>query len=128
MESTSGARRGPRRAATYGPAWLEFRDWYRTRPWLPWRCVWCWRGPRPANPIQLNHLTDAMPDPDRPAWWQVAPMCKRCHGWETRLTRWLYGAWPYRRDRYAHYRVTLGVPAVAVLLVLLAVAVPLAVA
>ncbi len=108
---------------TYGPVWMSFRTWYRGRWWLPWRCVWCWRGSRPGNPIQLNHLTYRMPDPDRPAWWQVAPMCRRCHEQETRLTRWLFGEWPYRRDRSAHYWVTFGVPAAVVLLLVLAISV-----
>lgn len=94
---------------TYGPTWLAFRDWYRAQLWLPWRCWWCLAGPRRGNPIQLNHLTYADPDPNWPAWWHVVPMCLRCHEWETALTRYLFGDYPYRRTRNAHYWVTFGV-------------------
>jgi hypothetical protein len=94
---------------TYGPEWLAFREWYLSRWWTRHRCFWCrtrgtggWHG----NPIQLNHLTYA--GGDVPRWWQVKPLCKRCHTVETAVTRWLRPRLPYRWRSRAHYLVTYG--------------------
>lgn len=95
----------------YGERWREFRRWYFGHPWTLKRCLWCLARPRPVNALQLNHLTYRMADPSRPALWQVAPMCKRCHDWETWLTRLAFGEGRRRAHAgTAHYWVTLGVP------------------
>jgi hypothetical protein len=94
---------------TYGPVWRQFREWYFNHPYTIKRCVWCLARPRPVTVLQLNHLTYRMPDPDWPAWWQVVPLCDRCHEWETWLTRRLFGEGWHRNTPYAHYYVTFGV-------------------
>ncbi len=108
----------------YGERWREFRRWYFAHPWTLKRCIWCLAKPRPVTALQLNHLTYRMADPSWPALWQVVPMCKRCHDWETRLTNLLFGEGRKRTHAgSAHYWATFGVPGIAwgiVLLVLLA--------
>lgn len=92
---------------TYGPDWYAFRRWYFTRWWLRKRCFWCRRKPHPVTALQLNHLNYTRGD--RPGWWQVRPMCRRCHRVETTLVRWLRPRLSPRRRRRAHYLVTFGV-------------------
>jgi hypothetical protein len=99
---------------TYGPRWKAFRRWYFDHPYTLKRCVWCLVRPRPVTALQLNHLTYRMADPSWPALWQVVPMCKRCHDWETWLTGLVFGEGRRRTHAgTAHYWVTLGVPALA---------------
>jgi hypothetical protein len=106
---------------TYGPTWVAFRRWYFDHPRTIKFCVWCLTRPRPIRALQLNHLTYRMVNPDWPELWQVAPMCKRCHDWETWLTQRLFGEGRNRITPNAHYYVTFGAILVGWLPVLLVV-------
>lgn len=92
---------------TYGADWRRTRRRYLRSRWTRKRCFWCrTRGDR-TNPIELNHLTYARGD--RPRWWQVKPLCRRCHAVETFVTRVVRVFLPWSMKTRAHYLVTYGV-------------------
>lgn len=98
-------RRDDEPELTYGADWRETRQRYLASRWTRKRCFWCrTRGGRKTNPIELNHLTYARGD--RPRWWQVKPLCRRCHGVETVTTRVVRVFLPWNWKARAHYVVT----------------------
>ena len=79
----------------YGPAQLEWKalkaKYWRSRWTLFRRCLWCRKGHAPGEQLELNHLA-YWPTKIRVGWVPLlflVPLCSRCHGIETRLTRWL---------------------------------------
>lgn len=92
---------------TYGTAWVRTRTRYHASRWTRKRCFWCHtRGDR-GNGIELNHLTYRRGD--RPWFWQVKPLCRRCHRIETVVTRVVRPLLPWSgafAKTRAHYVVT----------------------
>lgn len=92
---------------TYGRDWQRTRNRYHASRWTRKRCFWCRTRGKRDNPIELNHLTYRRGD--RPRWWQVRPLCRRCHKIETNVTRVVRVVLPWTGPvgkRNAHYVVT----------------------
>jgi hypothetical protein len=77
----------------YGPQQREWRElkarYWRSRWTLFRRCLWCRKGHAPGEQLELNHLT-YWTTRFKVGWVPLlflVPLCSRCHGIETKLTR-----------------------------------------
>ncbi len=67
----------PRRSSsTYPPNWPDIANEVKTQ--ANWRCVRCGHAHDPASghSLTVHHLDLS---PANCAWWNLAPLCQRCH-------------------------------------------------
>lgn len=91
-------------ARVYGPAWEEFKDRYWRSWWTRKACFWCRTRPARGRRLELNHLH--YPKHRRIRWFDVRPMCRRCHRHETWMTRQVRPGMGRSDARVAHAYVT----------------------
>lgn len=91
-------------ARTYGPDWELFKDRYWSSWWTRKACFWCRKRPARGRRLELNHLH--YPKTRRVRWFDVRPMCRRCHQHETKMSRHARAGMSRSDARLVHAYVT----------------------